>query len=392
MKLLIDNTGLHATGRCLDGDAKGQLDVLGLLQTATQIVFSESLTWSGLGQEWAEKRGQEVITTLVHAGAPEALFQSATPTDEIFKAACTSAANRLAQELNYAIKSKADVSLVRSDEQFPEWPNAKNEEVRRIGQIVNEEIRDTTDYDALMGIGLTARASCLYMLGASGDLRHALKTAKGHSGLRLTPEEVVVYMRYYLNQELATGEGAVYAPAVSRAMFVHDRSANILDLVQRAVNSAVAGLREDTQIPAIGDALAKRSKGDPHGLIHEAAKARESAGDIRAFLADLSDSGELADDRKVLKINQEMEKLRRELVKQLSGDEPPSIARAFEFDLMGLIPIPKFGEIVQWIKHRQTQRKISVLSEFAMTAANQNRDHYSFDMLLTRCCPIVRPD
>ncbi len=46
MELWIDNTGPHATERCLSGHGHGEPDVSGLLQTATQIVFADAINFS----------------------------------------------------------------------------------------------------------------------------------------------------------------------------------------------------------------------------------------------------------------------------------------------------------------------------------------------------------
>ena len=41
MRILVDNTGVHSVARCLEGAGKGEIDVLGLLQFATQLVFGD---------------------------------------------------------------------------------------------------------------------------------------------------------------------------------------------------------------------------------------------------------------------------------------------------------------------------------------------------------------
>ena len=78
MKLFLDNTGLHSVGRCLDGEAKGEPDVAGLLQFATQLVFSDELFYSAFESTGVAARSQSVSEKVSKLGVDSDLLRLAS--------------------------------------------------------------------------------------------------------------------------------------------------------------------------------------------------------------------------------------------------------------------------------------------------------------------------
>src|ERR1017187_137679 len=102
MKLFIDNTGLHAVGRCLEGEAKGEPDIAGLLQFATQLVFSHELFYSAFPGTGVASRSHEVSEQVSELGVSSDVLRL-SPFDAVsYERTLLAAAERLADELKFA--------------------------------------------------------------------------------------------------------------------------------------------------------------------------------------------------------------------------------------------------------------------------------------------------
>jgi hypothetical protein len=68
MNTFIDNTGLHSAFRALEGQAKGSSDIQGLLQFATFLVFSHSISINGFETHNIGNRTKEIKEVLIDLG------------------------------------------------------------------------------------------------------------------------------------------------------------------------------------------------------------------------------------------------------------------------------------------------------------------------------------
>ena len=70
MKIMLDNTGIHAVGRCLEGSCHGAVDVRGLVQLATHVVFADALCVRAFEPDDVRERTSRILGKNVQAKGP----------------------------------------------------------------------------------------------------------------------------------------------------------------------------------------------------------------------------------------------------------------------------------------------------------------------------------
>lgn len=88
MRVLIDNTGFHSAGRCLDKTGLGLIDVKGLLQFALELIFSDEILISGFESDGILGRSKVIAEKLRSKGVEQEAIQIRYYSMEDYAKAC----------------------------------------------------------------------------------------------------------------------------------------------------------------------------------------------------------------------------------------------------------------------------------------------------------------
>lgn len=393
MELLIDHTSLHAVGRCLQKEALGEPDLAGLLQFATQLVFCNTISLSNIGSCDVINTSRNIASVLKPLGINESIFSFINLTNDTFFRASINAAEKLAVDLNYVLpntqldpekllptaKPNLDANLLQHVERVHNAIYSGSIELR------NDLLKESENEEYL--------GSAAYMLAKSDSLWKVVRDIATKSDWKKNDtEHLGIYLRYYLNNELAKlaatvkGNRYEYSPAVSRARIIDKQNAYVINKLSEIVGNAAKELEPKLLgAPSVAGALILRSKGSVKGLISEALRAREKATELRkALYCKLKcDTGHTeCEDNDIHKLRKTISALSKLLQQDLGIEEQPKLLDAFEVQFVGLIPIPNFKKLVEWYTFKKKQKNIAILSEFAKTLVNdKHSDPYVYRKL-----------
>lgn len=407
MKLFIDNTALHTVGRCLDGDARGEPDVAGLLQFATQLVFSDALLYSAFASTAVAARSEEFREKLSKLGIRSGELRLSPFDVTTYERTLLGAAEHLADDLQFAYSPRmAKSPLIATS--LPDLKPLEQEHYDNLHLAIkssSDKLRHeltAAEADArLMGSGVR-------LLTISDKLWiEACRLARNRSWRKADTSKLIVMMRCYLNQDLATllsqseHDSVDYSPSVARARIIQAQDAYALSKLSEAVGVAAHKLDGiELEAPPVALALALKAKGDPKGIIEEALIAREKATELRRYLRRVVDAArkEASADSEASKKDATIHRLRnavRELATLLEQDlgiaPPPTLLSAFEISMIGPVPIPPLRKMVEWAEHKWNRPRITILSEFAKTLANPTSDKFALQKLYAACQRNTKP-
>lgn len=389
MELLIDHTSLHAVGRCLQKEAMGEPDLAGLLQFATQIVFCNTISLSNVDSGGVINTSRDIASVLKPQGIDESIFSFINLTKDTFFRASINAAEKLAEDLNYVLpntqldpekllptaKPNMDANLLQHVERVHNAISSGSIELR------NDLLKESQNKEYL--------GSAAYMLAKSDSLWNVVRDIAIKSDWKKNDtDHLGVYLRYYLNNELAklattvNGDSYEYSPAVPRARIIDKYSIYVINKLSEVVGNAAKNLEPVLLgAPSVAGALVLRSKGSVKGLISEALRAREKATELRkALYCKLKcDTGHTeCEDADIHKLRKTISTLSKALQQDLRIIEQPKLRDAFEVQFVGLIPIPNFNKLIDWFIFKKNQKNITILSEFAKSLVNyKDSDPYA---------------
>jgi len=395
MRLFIDNTGLHSAGRCLAGQAKGngEVDVSGLLQLATQIVFSERIILSRFESQDVEQRSAFLRDLLVEKGLDENVIEISPIEEQEYAEACRIAANKLSEDLQYverSIERKTKPLLKTSTPDF--HPSFKLHD-RLINKLLTDRNADEKRKEFLeTALSYKAGGGTVYMLAASEELWQAVRAIWPKSGF--SSEEISlldVYMRYYLNEELASFKSVDkqsprvdYSPAISRARLVDKQRRSILKWLSKDMFEQITTrlIPKPIGTPSVAGVLTDESKGDPFGVIEGAIEYRAKAAPLRKHLVKLF--------RDPRKDNLDTWKAIGELAALLEKDlglKKIGSRDSITYQPLGLVPLNfNVGNLIDLIEFKLKRKRVVVLSEFARKAAYQRLEKFAYEKLLEASC------
>jgi hypothetical protein len=403
MKLFLDNTGLHSVGRCLDGEAKGEPDVAGLLQFATQLVFSDELFYTAFDKTAVAVRSRNVSEQVSELGVTSDLLRLSRFDGtgyELYDRAVLAAGQRVAVDLFPFSDTTTNSELIATS--APDLSPTEQQHYDNLHRAIksgDERLRSELSAE---GNDEQLIASGARLIAISDNLWiRASQLAQDESWDTASTAKLVVMMRSYLNQELAAllsrteSVGVDYSPSVARARIIEVQDAYVLRKLPEIIGHAAHELgRIKLEAPPVALALALRAKGDPKGVIAEALIAREKATELRLHLRDIVDTARKATSgqREDLKSDVKIHRLRnaiRELASLLQQDlgitPRGGVLDAFEGLALGPVPIPTPAKVVEWIKWKRKLPRITILSEFAKTLANPTRDTLALRKLSAAC-------
>jgi hypothetical protein len=393
MKLWIDNTALHATGRCLSGKGQDKTDVDSLLQLASQIIFSDEIHFSADQNSSIRQLSLDIRGKLIDYGLDKSVIVAHGSDD--YEHGCINAAKNLATDLQFSSYVFPLFKPRSNDEgiagiSHPELPNGQLLKIRnRIHDFI---IGGLSDYQRRTIIDATPKTRAdnadEYMIAACSELFEQIQSLAIQNGWKLeNTEALIVQMRYYLNQELAHARTASYSPAVPRARVLSIQTSMIFQQIQiqemdEVLKHAVQKLEpKNSMIPSVANILVYQSRGNPDGIIKEAIAIRERALPLRKILYSKIKGDDVED---LYETKMKIREMGQVLQKDLGIIPSPILIDAFEFQFMGLVPIPKLKHVHSWAKFQLDRKRVSVLSEFAKISASDLTKDSLFEDYLSR--------
>ena len=279
MRIWVDNTGLHAAGRCLNGTAKNLIDVEGIVQFGTFLATGKSIHLNGFEHPDIFSFSEETKDEIVELSSSK--LEIIQEPSVNYRRACLDAAYRCANDFSNGIDlgnpaiSDLKPSKVPNKEMLSQITFAR--EVMKGSEKFNfTEIADSA-------LSKKAVGAFEFMLSSSKELREAFRTVF-LSQTSWTNDEIYALTsacRMYLNEELskyaAKGNGAVPGLAVARARIVVKQNgysvSTLDDSFKRWIINAT---QRPLPVPPLAALLVQRSKGDPRALLVEALSMREN--------------------------------------------------------------------------------------------------------------------
>ena len=371
MRTFIDNTGLHAAGRCLDGNALGDVDIRGLLQLATELVFSESVVVSGFEYEGTKEKSRIIRRELRRLGMPTEglLIRSYRPHE--YTKACRTAADIFSHEFCLMFPPAAqDDWQMRAAR--PDLLPQESAYVHEVHQIVTGDLGDS-DFQRLSAPCLAGRAasSIAYMLTTNDSLlQQVCQFAAANGWAESATSQLIAMLRYYANQELAGVKQCVYAPAVARAQLVRRCSHRLTDALSGKVSKAASLLvPRSLGVPGVAGALLIRSRGDPRGVIQEAVALREKASDLRQYLMGKLNELDVGTPVWNHAMTTHVKELARVLGEDLHSERRPHWTDALQVHFGPPFISLDLAKFRRWRESAKLHERVSILTELSLSLA-----------------------
>lgn len=370
MSLFVDNTGLHSAGRCLVGESIGTIDVRGLLQLGTEIIFSDIVV---CGYEYKSVRdeSEHVVQLLKQFGVEDSCISTVMFSSRDYAEACNKAAQKFSEDFDscFPFAGFMGENLIRAAR--PKAP-AAIENFKELGQRLIAGTCSKVDRDTaadVLAVGQAAGSVC-YMLATNDDLLGKIRDfRKGRGWTDELTNQLIIGLRYYANEELALA-GAnkhIYAPAVARADIVRKSTR----LLSQRLSSVIGKVAEELSAPlpisapSVAGALVYLSKGEPRAVISEAARLRDIATKLRTYLRGKFATLDPMSPEYWHEVNMEVGELARDLNQEVRIAEAPNLINALD-----IYPFPPFisakvRSIKQWIEFRKARNRIVILTELS---------------------------
>jgi hypothetical protein len=269
MKLWIDNTGLQSAGQCLDGQARHDHDVRGLLQLATLVIYANKISFNGFEDTEIAYRSGQIVNQLRDIGITDDILTISHVNEAEYALACKTAADSIAAELcdNF---NPSEFEVIGGEP--PDLPRGLRERQVAFVTLAREkhesprlqEVKENALKDKAIG-------AVEYMLACSPALREAIARLCAMDLRDWHIYQLNVFLRYQLNHVLAEQYFSTYAPAIARADLVNRRSQYVIEALGNMLDKTVNDLRgEPLGVPSTLAALLQRSKGEPRAILSEA--------------------------------------------------------------------------------------------------------------------------
>jgi hypothetical protein len=398
MYIKIDNTGLHVAGRCLEREGKGELDISGLLQLATYIVFCDKIIITDYEIDEAKIRSLDVISKLISLGLPKDVIQVESPEPFYYWRSCDNSAEEISQYLLNRVEhcSAKSTDMFLGFELMEGGPKQLfdflygdiSESYLRpfldsVGKIVWQE-QDSKNLDEIIDEAKKRKAGGIwnYVLASSDRLRSALKHVKDRVGWSDVDTILLeIWLRDIVSKELTTtwlnkqyGKYIVQAPAVSRARLL-SRTQNLFfaklsdeisvcipELIRK---SLVSGL------PSVVWLLAEKGRGEPRAIIEEAINLRSQSKYIRKKLVKICNRKDALSRQNI--IDKELAALLKDFKDKYSESRlsMPSLSwDSLVLTLFGYDPVATTAAFItlygsRWAANALRKHRFSVLSELS---------------------------
>jgi hypothetical protein len=393
MKLFLDNTGMHAVGRCLDKEGLGQIDVKGLLQFATGIIFSEKITVSGFEREGMRDRSEYIKSLLIGAGLSKEVIEIKLLTHEEFGKACDVAMSNLSDDFPFVFNElmlPQEIQIEALKPKFLPEEQATEDTIHTLFTYLVTQERKQQQLDDIYSTALKDPRLGLTLdtvLHSHSLWEQVREYSQEYSWTPQTSKYLLTTIRYYVNLELADNIDSFYSPAVARAELLRKKQPIHIELLSTIVKDATEQLSPtDIGAPRVATALVRKAKGDPMGVIKEAVYFRSLADDLRAYLGNKLEQYQSGDPNWNKKLHEEAANIAATLREELKIDRRPELWRAMS--VTPGIPIISGGleALSEWNRYRRLRKKVIVLTELSETIAYNTKESYAYEKLIKNSC------
>lgn len=390
MKTWIDHTGLHGAGRCLAGQATLDEHLRGLLQLATLLVFSDTLSFSAFEPPHVAETGEQSRAKVVSLGLhPESLIGRHITGIE-YARACTEAAELAASEWpDHFFRTKTESFGGHFDR-----PMGAKAVMDAKSILAARDFRSQEDAYRLLETEKAAGA-IRYMLGISSPLRNAVAMTISQCPKWGSSDsyQLESFLRSILNNQLAKQVGQTYVPAASRAEQLARESHVLCEQVEQGLKGMAGRWRPKLpSLPRLSLTLVRRAKGDPAGIISAALEMREKTQWLRSHLghrlAEISRDPYAPDYEP--KEKAEFERYARSL---LGLELEPRVIDAIEIKIVLGLPIVNLSgaKLYDWAMYRCWKRRLIVLTDLAHARPFDGLDERHFQTFVDKATGRNRP-
>ena len=395
MDIWIDNTGLISSGNALERRALHQIDVEGLLQLLTQIVFCRRIYLNAFEPPRVAERTLEVKDKLEQLGLDREVITTTVDDPTVYEEACRMAAQNCAIDLPEMILPDPTMAAfgpdirILSDVQtnLRIWSATESNLPRIISRTFAgnsvERARDIL-------IEKKAAAAVEYMLAVSPELRYHVSEFIKKFGDWTPAHDYLLnsFMRIYLNDALGDLKNAKYSPAIVRGRIIRRTNNLAFDRLQKALGEIAQKLSGQTLgLSSIAAALLSKSRGDPVGLVSEAIVLRDKAERVRSFLSDLSHA--IYEDKVEgrFRLEQTITDWTNTIEKELGLQDAPKFRDALEIHFVVGLPLAELqgSKLAEWIEHRLIARRITILTDITKRAGFFGEAEGEYRKLCRRC-------
>jgi hypothetical protein len=385
MKIWTDNTSIHSAARCVEGFAKGEADISGLLQLATQVIFCENIYVSGFEGDHIAIRTREFCSFLKNIGLNNNEISIVDIPENIFKRVCQKAAEKFSAELEYTLpeNSQADFSLL--DSSAPDFFS--------LDKYSDDTIHDLIISDNYLvhfeeykrnAFSETKQGSAAYMVASCNELLSQFRTlATSPSWSETDTSLFLIYLRTALNSEIAEDLKSIeYSPAPARARLTEIQSEYILGRINEKIKDLAKELEPSIiNVPTVAEIICEKGKHEPKAILEEAINLRYKATELRNYLIELVHKRKVGDSDDLHHIRQGIDELSLRLEQSIIKNKKPLLRDTFKFNFVGLVPLPDFHNFYEWVQFKISQKRITILSEFAKDAANRRLGKHGYERL-----------
>lgn len=369
MRLWIDNTGLQSAGLCLHNQGRDDGDVEGLLQLGTFLAFSDGMLLSDFELSEVADKTSETIYHLRTLGVTDQILDLVPMNHDTYQTACLSATKSAEENLvlQFGLCNRRLASL-RS-------VCVADAEVARTYDLALTEVSGS-DYDRVSENApeMKAAGAVRYMLATSPRLRIAIRNWANSSRKPEDAdfEQIDSYLRFHINEALADMNSARYGPAIPRAALLRTQRSEILQQLTDELQVVASEITmKPLGVPPVAAVLAKRSKGDPRGLISEALSLREKTSSLRKWLGGIAQRYDPLTPEGAFEVHHRIGELIDLLRMDLGLKRAPGFQDPIELLFVVGFPIAKVSgaRLLELIEFRIKRRKVAVLSELSKASA-----------------------
>ncbi|MBM4056273.1 MAG: hypothetical protein FJ264_16710 [Planctomycetes bacterium] len=343
MRILVDNTGVHSVARCLEGAGKGEIDVLGLLQFATQLIFSDTIVVGSFELGEVIEKTNRVFDELLSIGIQSNVIEHIKITEQDWAFGCLKTAQVFAEDIESLLPTDVGDLLATT-------PDFADKRIIPDGHIHDLISHDRPDIELAewSAKALKQRAGGMveYCLTTCPKLWNAIRKTyvdRGGWSAKVTAY-LAVLLRMYRNDFFAKEVESCYSPAVARAKLLRQTGVIVEERLSRIILDAVKKIStRKLPAPSVGTALIRDAKGDPHAILEEACKLREKAEPLRKMLRKVLQKLKEGDDEASIAFEKQMKELSDLLEIELGLKKRPEFRDALELHFVLGIPAPSLS-------------------------------------------------
>ena len=242
MRIWIDNTGLHSAGSPLLGGNTNSFNLEGLYQIATILAFGDQIRMTSYPSVQVGVYFSRVLDTLSKIGVDENIISSAEVDPLRYSQIC----NRVADFCSKSFTVEFAPSTDKITGEFPVGlpDSATIHTLTEVTDILFCDDKAKLDETLSYAMEAPDSRAVIYMLCSNERLRQTVKeTVVQWDGSWSVLRQIINYLRYQINEDLAAEFDCIYLPSVGRGRLVRQQNQSLalqLDLIFG-----------DTRLPAI---------------------------------------------------------------------------------------------------------------------------------------------